>query len=208
MKKRKIMKKSFTIKICAALMVLIIGLIGFSYSYKAEMQTINSSKIPAKILDATGEIAGYKSWTKVNEKPELVESKLAMLCARPTFEQIDADAKNPHNDKFITVYINDIGKDEMMTKKVPKFPVGTVIVKEKLTTAESKAAELLTVMIKRKKDYNPKVSDWEFLTFNGAGTETTARGKLENCQTCHLAEKSTDYVSRRYLPYEVRQKLK
>lgn len=188
--------------------VLLIGLLGFSFSYKSETQSINSSKTPEKILGATGEIANYKSWTKVNRTPEFVESKLAIQCARPTQAQIDADAKNPHNDKYITVYVNDIGKDEMLTKKYPKFPVGTVIVKEKLATSESKEAELLTVMIKREKDYNPTVGDWEFLTFNGAGTETTARGKLENCQACHLVEKPTDYVSRRYLPYEARQKLK
>ena len=96
----------------------------------------------------------------------------------------------------------------MLTKKNPKFPVGTVIVKEKLTTAESKDVELLTVMIKREKGYNSEVGDWEFLTFNGAGTETTARGKLENCQTCHLVEKSTDYVSRRYIRYNDWQKMK
>jgi Cytochrome P460 len=202
------MKKLLLIKICAAAVISSIGLLGFACSYKAEMQAINSSKTPEAIIDATGEIAGYKNWTQVNKKPAIVTSEVAMMCARPTQAQLDLDATNPHNDKFITVYINNIGKDEMMTKKSPQFPVGTVIVKEKLTTAESKAAEILTVMIKRKKDYNPKVGDWEFLTFNGAGTETTARGKLENCQTCHLAEKSTDYVSRRYLPYEVRQKLK
>lgn len=203
------MKKLSLLKICAAAIVLLISLIGFSCSYDSSMLTAIPTNTPEKVLDATGEIKGFKNWTKVNKEPHLVVSKLAILCARPTQAQMDEDAKNPHNDKFINVYVNDIGKDEMMTKKSPDFPVGTVIVKEKLPTAESKDAELLTVMIKREKDYNPKVGDWEFLTFNGAGTETTARGKLSNCQTCHLVEKSTDYVSRRgYLPYEVRQKFK
>jgi len=202
------MKKSFLIKICAATIVLLIGSAGFFFSRKSEMQTINLSKTPEKILDATGEIAGYKNWTKVNKEPQIVWSQLSALCKSPTQAQIDEDAKNPHNDKFITVYVNDAGKDEMMTKRYPNFPVGTVIVKEKLSTAESKSPELLTVMIKREKNYNPKVGDWEFLTFNGAATETTARGKLENCQTCHLVEKKTDYISRKYLPYEIRQKLK
>lgn len=202
------MKKLFLIKICAITIVLLIGLIGFSCSYESEILTVNPTKTPEKILDATGEINGFKNWTKVNKKPEIVESKLAIQCDRATQAQINADAKNPHNDKFINVYVNEIGKDEMMTKKKPNFPVGTVIVKEKLTTAESKDAELLTVMIKREKGYNTEIGDWEFLTFNGAGTETTARGKLENCQTCHLVEKSTDYVSRRYIRYDDWQKLK
>lgn len=159
---------------CAAVGVFLVGLVGFACSYKAEMQSINVSKTPAKIIDATAEITGYINWTKVNKEPEIVESKIAAICARPSLDQMDADAKNPHNDKFITVYVNDIGKTEMMTKKFPKFPVGTVIVKEKLTTAKSKSPELLTLMIKREKNYNPKVSDWEFLTFNDAATETTA----------------------------------
>lgn len=204
------MKKSFVIKICAAAFVLLIGLIGFSFSFKSVMQTINPAKTPhVRILDATGEIAGFKSWTQVNKKPAVIPSAVSMQCISPSQAEMDLDATNPHNEKFINVYVNDIGKDEMLTKKRPDFPVGTIIVKEKLPTAESKDAELLTVMIKREKNYNPKVGDWEFLTFNGAGTETTARGRLESCQTCHLVEKQTDYVSRRgYLAYEIRQKFK
>lgn len=190
------------IKILIVIIVLSVGLAGFLFTRKSETQILISAKTPEKIPDATGEIAGYKNWTKVNKDPERVTPALSAQCARATQAQIDQDAKNPHNDKYITVYVNDLGKSEMMTKKTPKFPVGTVIVKEKLTTPESTAPELLTVMIKRAKGYNPEVGDWEFLTFNGAATETTARGKLENCQTCHLAEKRTDYVSRRYLSYE------
>lgn len=197
------------VKVIVVAIVLGIGLTAFFFTRKSETQTLNPLKTPENVLDATREIAGYKDWTKVNQTPERIESRLSALCARPTQSQIERDAKNPHNDKFITVYVNAIGKDAMMTKKLPKFPVGTVIVKEKLTTAESTEPELLTVMIKREKNYNPMVGDWEFLTFNGAGTETTARGKLENCQSCHLAEKSTDYVSRKgYLPVEIWRKLK
>ena len=203
------MKKSFLIKICAMTIVFLTGLIGFSFSYKSETRAINPGNTPEKIIDASGEIANFRNWTKISEKPARVASKIAALCERPTREQLEEDAENPHNDKYINVYVNDTGKDEMLGKKQPKFPVGTVIVKEKLSTAESTDAELLTVMIKREKDYNPTVGDWEFLTFNGAGTETTARGKLQNCQTCHLLEKATDYVSRRgYFPLEARQKLK
>lgn len=32
--------------------------------------------------------------------------------------------------------------------------------------------------------------------------------RLEHCQSCHMSVKHTDYVSRRYLPNEVWQKLK
>lgn len=202
------MKKIVWIKLFVTVIALLFGLLGFSPIDKSEMQTLKPSNTLPEIVDATGEIAGYKNWTKVNEKPELVFSKVALMCTMPTQAQTEQDLKNPHNNKFINVFVNDIGKDEMMNKKSPKFAVGTVIVKEKLSKAKSKNPELLTVMIKREKGYNPEAGDWEFLTFNGDGSKTTARGKLESCQACHIAEEPTDYISRRYLPYKIRQKLK
>ncbi len=179
--------------------------IGISFFPKSEMQTVNSQK---KTSEGLSEIKDYKTWTKVTGKPHRVESKLAALCSAPTFAQKESEANNPHNDKYINVYVNSLGKTEMTTKKRPKFPKGTVIVKEKLTTAESISPELLTVMIKREKGFNPKDGNWEYMTVNGEATEVTAKGKLENCMACHAAEKSTDYVSRQYLPYEIWQKLK
>jgi Cytochrome P460 len=200
------MSKIKLIKIAFIFAVLVIGLIGISCFPKSEMQTVNS---PAqKNLDGLSEIKDYKTWTKVTGKPYRVESELAIRCDSSTQAEIEWDAKNPHNDKFINVYVNSLGKTEMMTKKRPQFPKGTVIVKEKLTTAESTSPELLTVMIKREKDFNPDNGDWEYMTVNGEAAEVTAKGKLENCMACHAVEKSTDFVSRRYLSYDFRQKLK
>lgn len=202
------MGKINSIKIVIVILVLTIGFLGFSMTWEAEMQTANTIESSKKIIEGKDEVKGYKYWTKVNNKPEIMVSKVAMLCAMPTDEQVEMDSKNPHNDKYINVYVNSIGKDEMMTKKSPQFPKGTVIVKEKLTTSDSTDPELLTVMIKREKDFNPENGDWEYMTLNGNATEVTARGKIESCQACHVLDKSTDYVSRRYLPYEIRQKLK
>jgi Cytochrome P460 len=197
------MGKITLIKIAVILSVLIIGISCFP---KSEMQTVNSqTKIT---LDGLSDVKDYKTWTKVNDKPHRVFSVISAQCSRPTPAQEESEAKNPHNDKFINVYVNSLGKTEMMTKKRPQFPKGTVIVKEKLTTAESTTPELLTVMIKREKGFNPDNGDWEYMTVNGEATEVTAKGKLENCMACHAVEKSTDFVSRRYLSYYFRQKLK
>jgi Cytochrome P460 len=200
------MSKITLIKIAVIAFILVIGLIGISYFPKSEMQTVNS---PAQIhVDGLSEIKDYKTWTKVTGKPYLVVSKLAIQCSSPTLAQEESEAKNPHNDKFINVYVNSLGKTEMMTKKRPQFPKGTVIVKEKLTTAESTSPELLTVMLKREKGFNKGNGDWEYMTVNGEATEVAAKGKLENCMACHAVEKSTDYVSRRYLSYDFMKKLK
>jgi Cytochrome P460 len=201
------MSKIIYIKIAVIASVLVTGLIGVSYFPKSAIRTVNSQT--KKHSEGLSEIKDYKTWTKVNDKPQLVVSQLAGLCRSPSPEETEMDAKDVHNDKYINVFVNSLGKTEMMTKKRPQFPKGTVIIKEKLTTAESTSPELLTVMIKRKKGFNPDNGDWEYMTVNGEVTKVMAKGKLENCMACHAGEKSTDYVSRRYyFPDKIAEKLK
>lgn len=153
-------------------------------------------------------VDGYKQWTRVNPVPAVFHSQIALQCAAPTAEQSAMEQGNPHRDKFITVYVNDIGRHAMMQEKVPRFPQGSVIVKEKLPSKENSAPELLTVMVKREPGYNPQNGDWEYLALDGSGKWVQARGRLESCQACHMMVKDRDYVSRNYLPYEVWKKLK
>jgi len=87
----------------------------------------------------------------------------------------------------------------MLHLKKPKLPQGSIIVKEKLADPNSKNPELLTVMHKREKGYNPKSGDWEYLVIDGTGKQVQAQGRLENCQSCHAQWKRTDFVSRAYL---------
>ena len=148
-------------------------------------------------------IAGYRKWTRVNHQPQQVPAQVAQLCA-PAFAPT-----SPHgSDKYITVYVNEIGRHAMMEEKTPHFPQGSVIVKEKLTNPKSTTPELLTVMVKRERGYNPESGDWEYMVIDGNGLSVKERGKLENCQTCHLIDKNTDYVSRNYLPVEIAKQLK
>ncbi len=150
-------------------------------------------------------VKNYRLWTKVNDKPEYMSATVSALCAAATAPQKQV---NIHEDKFINVFVNAVGKDQMLTSLHPNFPVGTVIVKEKLAKLGSKAAELLTVMVKRKKGFNPEVGDWEFMTFNGSGTKITSRGKLESCAACHVNYDQNDYINRSYLPDEIKRNLK
>src|SRR6185369_6763673 len=73
-------------------------------------------------------ISGYRKWTRVNPQPVMVPAKVAQLCA-PAFAPTSPHAP----DKYITVYVNDIGRHAMMEEKTPHFPQGSIIVKEKLT---------------------------------------------------------------------------
>ena len=156
------------------------------------------------------ELEGYQSWTKVNPEPHLMAPQVAMLCGLRTTPGRGHvyDERNPHYKKFITVYVNDTGRKAMVNQKEPKFPVGSVIVKEKLPARDSRTPELLTVMIKQKKGFNPANGDWEYMVVDGTGTKVEDRGKLQKCQGCHIVTPETDYVFRSYLPDEVKAGLK
>ncbi|HVE57664.1 MAG TPA: hypothetical protein VNB22_12600, partial [Pyrinomonadaceae bacterium] len=138
------------VKIAIVAIALIGCLFIFLFTRKSETQTVTPIKTPEKIIDAASEVAGYNKWTKVNDKPQIMDYLVRSYCAPAS----GLGLKNPHSDKYINVYVNSIGEDEMLTKKYPKFPVGTILVKEKLSSPDRPAPELLTVMIKRDKDFN------------------------------------------------------
>jgi hypothetical protein len=165
---------------------------------------------PARNAESSGRelVKGYRQWTRVNPIPDLVAARIAIQCAPATVAQASMERGSPHRDKFVTVYVNDSGRRAMMEEKHPHFPLGSIIVKEKLPSKDSKTPELLTVMVKREAGYDPLNGDWEYMALDGAGKTVQARGRLEKCQACHLMVKDTDYISRSYLPREVWEKLK
>jgi hypothetical protein len=136
----------------------------------------------------------YKKWTKVNQTPTRMADFVAIQCAAPNLK-ITSTA-NPHIDKFITVYVNDIGKAAMFSQN-PKFPVGSIIVKEKLPTPTANP-ELMTVMIKQQSGFNPESGDWEYLVLDPVKSSIVERGKLERCNSCHLEKKDSDFIFRTY----------
>ncbi|HEX5703652.1 MAG TPA: cytochrome P460 family protein [Pyrinomonadaceae bacterium] len=194
-----------------AFTVATILLIGLAINYPA-LRSVLSRELASgsDAPDAVKAIAGYRSWTKVNPKPEVMNAQTAGLCGislSPSGANIFGGT-NPHHRKYITVYVNESGRKAMMEQASPKFPQGSVIVKEKLSEPSSEAPELLTVMIKREKGFNPKSGDWEYAVFDGTGTKLESRGKLSNCQSCHVTFPHSDYVFRTYLTDDVRNKLK
>ncbi len=134
----------------------------------------------------------YRGWFKVNAKRVKFDAAPAWMCAAPNASQMPS----PHLAKFITVYVNPVGKAAMLEQSHPKFPVGTVIVKEKYTTGVSKTPELMTVMRKHEKGYNPDNGDWEYLALAGDSRQVQAQGKIETCQSCHQQVVGNDYVFR------------
>ena len=182
------------------LLLLVAALCGCSAAPSEAMKLDTSAAITnetsvEKLIDR------YKHWTRVNPVPVVFHSFGADSCAPVAMPQ------SPHSDKFITVYVNELGRKPMMEMKTPHFPYGSIIVKEKLRSKDSTSPELLTVMIKREAGFNPKNGDWEYAALDGAGKQVQARGRLENCQACHTMVSDTDFIYRKYLPAAVWEKL-
>jgi hypothetical protein len=185
---------------------------------KSKVDTWAQVKPKSKMI---AEINGYTSWTEVTQRPVEMDPRVAMLCRSllPSERKRTTTIRGtqgPHAKKYIRVYVNDIAKSQMMTRKNPHFPVGSVIVKQKLPLEKSQGKsqkislkpELLTVMIKREAGYDEENGDWEYLVTDGTGKQTSERGQLESCQNCHRPFQKTDYLVRSYLPREVMSALR
>lgn len=175
------------------------------------MATITSTALPVatsnaiKMPSPASDIAGYKSWARVNRAPVLGDAAAMLDCAAPTALR---KPRGPHKDKYINVYVNEIGKAAMTMERFPKFPPGSMIVKEKLATADATAPELLTAMIKRAAGYNAAGGDWEYMVLSGDAKSIQAQGKLETCMACHAAKRDSGFVFRDYLRGEDWAKMK
>ena len=130
---------------------------------------------------------------RITRKLSLMDYAAATDC-RPAF---DATTPGPHDDKAIHVYTNADGFAPMWDPYQP-FPVGSLIVKEKLAPATPTEPELFTGMLKRAEGFAPEVGDWEFFTVDGTAENVTARGKLESCIGCHQEYKDSDFVTKSY----------
>lgn len=192
---------------CLALLVVGSVMAGFAFSGSPKASTA-LTRAEERRPPQVSEIDGYRNWTKVNPQPVPIASEVtAVLCRAPTPDNLMHDAQlSPHAGRLITVYVNDLGRQAMMNERNPKFAVGSVIVKEKLLPDKKDAPELLTVMLKRERGYNPASGDWEYMVVDGTGTKVEARGKLENCQACHIYRKDGGFVYRLYAPDDVRSK--
>ena len=144
-----------------AVMCLALALVACNSAPYAQQQASKPSPLDPGALHA--EILKYKTWTVVNSEPVKLDPFLSADCADAA-KRIEA----PHFDKYIRVYVNDIGQAAMLKAKNPKFPVGSIVIKEKLPEKESQTPEFFTIMLKREAGYNPRGGDWEYLIMGAA----------------------------------------
>lgn len=182
-------------KLRVSKLVFMISLMVFMWSIFIESSYSENNRIP--------EIKQYKRWKKVNKEPWKQDALFARDCnisisEMETIEGKDGRIKNPHIDKYINVYVNEVGKKAMIERST-NFPVGSIIVKEKFSINSPDNIEVITIMIKQKKNYNPEFGDWEFAVLGGDRLVLSDRGRLTQCQTCHEYAKSEGFVFRDYL---------
>ena len=93
-----------------------------------------------------------------------------------------------------TVYVNELAAQVIAAGKSGTFPLGSIIVREKLAKPNDKEPELVAVMIKREPGFNPEGGDWLFLTADGTLTKIRERQKTGSCLGCHKSERANDFV--------------
>lgn len=99
-----------------------------------------------------------------------------------------------HGSTFGVVYANDLAREALSNDGRAKFPVGSIIVREKLASREATQPELVVVMIKRASGFNPAGGDWEFITADGTLTKVRERQKKGSCLDCHSSQADRDFV--------------
>lgn len=142
-------------------------------------------------LKVIPEISGLEHWRTVTSEPIAVDPIIYTLCVPPP-EQMMAREKGPHKGRYIRVRINDKGETTFFGDRSKAFPTGSVIVKEKLPSRDSKVAESLGVMMKTENGWEFAYQDAERKVFRG-------KHELDNCYTCHSKIEQSDQVFRTYL---------
>lgn len=99
---------------------------------------------------------------------------------------------DPHLNTGIHIYVNRLAEDTI-TEKSKSFPVGGIIVKEKLKLdGFDQAVHGIGGMIKRTPGYDSANGDWEY--FYADKTTKFSSGRLKSCIECHTDARATDYV--------------
>lgn len=116
---------------------------------------------------------------------------------RPAPSTKGDEGKRSHEgggNSFGVVYANSLAREAMVADPSVRFPRGSIIVREKLGKADDTLPQLLAVMIKRARGFNPAANDWEFLVVDGALSKIQQRQKKGSCLECHASQKARDFV--------------
>lgn len=108
-------------------------------------------------------------------------------------------SESPHNGTtYARVFANDIAEPFLKLEDL-RFPVGSVIVREKLAAPASDTPDLIAAMIKRDREFSPETNGWEFVVIDRNFTRVKTRQTTGNCAACHVQASKSDLVYKTYL---------
>ena len=114
---------------------------------------------------------------------------------RPSRPKV-APASSPepdHSFSYGVVYANDLAAPEV-SKSTPLFPVGSILVRERLPQLTSPIPTTVIAMLKRESGFSRATGDWEFFMMNGADMKLVSRETTGKCAACHTQAQKTDWV--------------
>jgi cytochrome P460 len=145
---------------------------------------------------SVSDVKEYRKMFRVNEKPIDMVVETAFMCSLPSM------VYGPHYDPGVVYYINEIARRGLKTYSEKKrFPVGSIIVKEKQERRTEDSVRIITVM--KKASSKSSEDSWDYKMYDtGNWTEidiSKQKSDLINkgCIECHRQYKNNDYISDR-----------
>lgn len=145
----------------------------------------------AERLVVTGDNVGsiYKSFERLTAEPVEVSAALSALCAPEFGAAREVERAGPHAQALVHLYSHGVDASVFASPE-RQFPVGTIVVKKKL--ASDLTATGVGGMQKMEPGYDAEGGDW--LYFYGSRSTGFTSGRLDNCRSCHLRAKESDFV--------------
>lgn len=162
----------------------------FLLAVSTAVVTVSASDGAGKLPD---KLAAYRSWTMTAE-PHMVPFELSMACGPPSAFQNLEERYGPHARRWIRVYANASAASAMKEPELTDYPVGSIIVKEKLQNPADSSPEGVAFMIKHGKGKFTESDGWEFLYYPWTGPTAAKADVYKGCTTCHRAGAKRDYV--------------
>lgn len=175
----------------ALLLVLAAGMTFAVVIWVIERQNIeDDGSLATKAVQV---VSGDKqSLFRVTETPFRMSPSTATLC------KIDPTGSPPHTGYYCHVFVNENAR-ETIESGSGKYPIGSLIIKQKYNSQFVRSTELFTIMRKMKDGYDDENGNWEYSVVDSTAEQLLLQGREKSCIACHTLCKNTDYVSRAYL---------
>ena len=124
------------------------------------------------------------------------EGEMVPRSGRPAPTPPKPAATHEGAQSYGVIYANERARAAFDSLEPVTFPVGSIIVREKLSSPGAESPEALAVMIKRAPGFNRAGGDWEFLLVEGDASRIIERQKKGSCLDCHVSQREKDFVYR------------